>query len=46
MGEVQLSVKCACVTVGRVHGRVQSLACLLPTYYVGSGLKFFKIILF
>ena len=26
MGGVQLSVKCVCVIVDRVHGRVQSLA--------------------
>ena len=27
MGGVQLSVKCVCVIVGGVHGRVQSVAC-------------------
>jgi len=27
MGGVQLSVKCVCVIVGGVQGRVQSLAC-------------------
>jgi len=30
MGGVQLSVKCVCVIVGGVHGRVQSVACRRP----------------